>query len=147
MEGGGSEERKKKRKNKKKSRLWGKHRQCGLHAFAAVLPTFVLVSRMQFAQRYRGNATSFSAESSSRLETMVGGVLTRVSVFRVGLGQWGYHRVWIVHSTITFPDFSFVDLILDLSSRPFIPLPRFIRSSRPTPIHTPSLVFFPPCSA
>jgi hypothetical protein len=33
----------------------------GAGAFAAVLPTFVLVSRMQFAQRYRGNDT-FSAQ-------------------------------------------------------------------------------------
>jgi hypothetical protein len=32
-------------------------------------------------------------------------------------------------------------LILD---RPFIPLPRFIRSRRPTPLLTPSLVLFPP---
>ena len=36
---------------------------------------------------------------------------------------------------------------LDLSSRSFIPLSRFIRSSRPTPILTPSLVLFPPRSA
>ena len=37
----------------------------GAGAFAAVLPTFALVSRTQFAQRYRGNTTSFSATSSS----------------------------------------------------------------------------------
>ena len=36
---------------------------------------------------------------------------------------------------------------LDLSSRPFIPLPRFIRSHRPTPLLAPSLVLFPPRSA
>ena len=35
---------------------------------------------------------------------------------------------------------------LDLSSRPFIPLPRLIRSSRQTPPLAPSLVFFPPRS-
>ena len=35
----------------------------------------------------------------------------------------------------------------DLSSRPCIPPPRFIRSSRKTPLLAPSLVFFPPCSA
>jgi hypothetical protein len=61
----------------------------GAGAFAAVLPTFVLVSRMQFAQRYRGNATSFSAASSSRREAMVGGALARVLAFRVGLGVGG----------------------------------------------------------
>jgi hypothetical protein len=71
------------------SSLFGLVRGSG--AFALVLPTFVLVSRMQLAQRYRGNATSFSAASSSRRETMVGGTLTRVStsVFRVGLGVGG----------------------------------------------------------
>ncbi len=37
----------------------------GAGAFVVVLPSFVLVSRMSFAQRYRGNATSFSAASSS----------------------------------------------------------------------------------
>jgi hypothetical protein len=48
----------------------------GAGAFAAVLPTFVLVSGIQLAQRYRGNiATSFSAASSSRREAMVGGAL------------------------------------------------------------------------
>jgi hypothetical protein len=37
----------------------------GAGAFAAVLPSVVLVSRIQLAQRYRGNiATSFSAASS-----------------------------------------------------------------------------------
>ena len=62
----------------------------GAGAFAAVLPTFVLVSGIQLAQRYRGNiATSFSAASSSRREAMVGGALARVSAFRVGLGVSG----------------------------------------------------------
>ncbi len=37
----------------------------GTGAFAPVLPTFVLVSRIQFASRYRGIATSFSTSSSS----------------------------------------------------------------------------------
>jgi hypothetical protein len=36
---------------------------------------------------------------------------------------------------------------LDLSSRLFIPLPRFIRSRRPTPLLAPSLVFSLLCSA
>ena len=36
---------------------------------------------------------------------------------------------------------------LDLSSRLSIPIPRFIRSCRPTPFLVVSLVLFPPCSA
>ena len=39
-----------------------------------------------------------------------------------------------------------VTIPLDLSSRPFIPIPRFIRSCRPTPLLDPSLVLFPPRS-
>ena len=54
--------------------------------FVTVIPVFVLVSRIQFTERYRGNVTSFSVSSSSRLETMVNDTLTRVSTFRVGLG-------------------------------------------------------------
>jgi hypothetical protein len=61
----------------------------GTGAFAAVLPSFVLVSKMPFAHHSRGFATSFSAASSSRLEAMVGGALERVSAFRVGLGVSG----------------------------------------------------------
>ena len=51
---------------------------------------------------------------------------------------------------------SFLPLVVDttvrlydnfiLSSRSFIPLPRLIRSRRPTPFLPPSLVLFPPCS-
>ena len=42
-----------------------------------------------------------------------------------------------------------VSIPLDLSSRPFIPIPRFIRSRRPrgTPLLAPSLVLFSPRSA
>ena len=40
-----------------------------------------------------------------------------------------------------------ISIPLDLSSRPFIPLPRFIRSRRPTTLLVPSLVFSPRCSA
>ena len=40
-----------------------------------------------------------------------------------------------------------ISIPLDLSSRACVPLPRFIRSCRPTPLLVPSLVFFPPCSA
>jgi hypothetical protein len=39
-----------------------------------------------------------------------------------------------------------ISIPLDLSSRPFIPLPRFIHSRRPTPLLAPSLVFSPLCS-
>ena len=40
-----------------------------------------------------------------------------------------------------------VAIPLDLSSRSFIPIPRFIRSCRPVPFLTPSLVLFLPCPA
>ena len=40
-----------------------------------------------------------------------------------------------------------ISIPLDLSSRPFVPLPCFIRSRRPTPFLAPSLVLFPPRSA
>ena len=40
-----------------------------------------------------------------------------------------------------------ISIPLDLSSRSCIPLPRFIRSSRPTPLLAPSLVLFLPRSA
>ena len=40
-----------------------------------------------------------------------------------------------------------ISIPLDLSSRPFIPLPHFIRSRRPTTLLAPSLVFSPRCSA
>ena len=83
----------------------------GSGAFAAVLPSFGLVSRMPFAQRYRGNATSFSAASSCNL---------RHGRWRLDEGfgfscrfgcQWGYHRVWIVRVPIALVDVSRVDLL------------------------------------
>ena len=40
-----------------------------------------------------------------------------------------------------------ISVPLDLSSWSFIPLPRFIRSRRATPLLAPSLVLFPPRSA
>jgi hypothetical protein len=40
-----------------------------------------------------------------------------------------------------------ISIPFDLSSRPFIPLPRFIRSRRQTPLLDPSLVFTPLRSA
>ncbi len=39
-----------------------------------------------------------------------------------------------------------ISIPLDLSSRPFIPLPRFICRRRPLPLLAPSLVFTPRCS-
>ena len=84
----------------------------GTGAFAAVLPSFVLVSKMPFAQHSRGFATSFSAASSSRLEAMVGGALERVSTFRVDLGVSGTVIVSgsIVRLSIALVDVSRVDL-------------------------------------
>ena len=61
----------------------------GTGSFVEVFPTFVLVSRMKFVERYRGNVTSFRSASSSRLEAMVGGALTSASVLHVGLGVDG----------------------------------------------------------
>jgi hypothetical protein len=84
----------------------------GTGAFSVVLPTFVLVSRMQFAKRYRGNVTSFSVASSSRLETMVGGALTRTSAFRVGLGVSG---TTIVSGSCTHPSHSRISHVLTSS--------------------------------
>ncbi len=88
-------------------------------AFAVVFPTFVLVSRMQLTQQYRDNGHFLIEASSSRHKAMVGGTLERASGLRVGLGvseatsclDRRLPRVWIVCSTITFVDFSLVDLI------------------------------------
>ena len=40
-----------------------------------------------------------------------------------------------------------ISMPLGLSSQSCVPLPRFIRSRRPTPLLAPSLVLFPPRSA
>ena len=61
----------------------------GAGAFATVLPSFALVSRMSFAQHNHGFDHFFSATSSSRREAMVDGTLVRTSAFRVGLGVGG----------------------------------------------------------
>ena len=84
----------------------------GARAFAAALPTLVLVSRMQLAQRYRGNATSFSAASSSRLQPMVGGALARASALRVGLGVSG---AIIVSGSCARPSHSWMPCLLTSS--------------------------------
>jgi hypothetical protein len=62
------------------SPIFGLVRRAG--AFAPVLPTFVLVSRMQLAQQYRGNGHFLSVTSSSRREAMVGGTLVRTLPLR-----------------------------------------------------------------
>jgi hypothetical protein len=69
------------------SSIFGLVRWAG--AFAEMLPTFVLVSRMQLAQQYRDNGHFLSAASSSRRETMVGDDRVRGSALRVGLGVSG----------------------------------------------------------
>ncbi len=69
------------------SSIFGLVRRAG--DFAAVLPTFVLVTRLQLAQLYRGNGHFLSAVSSSRHDAMVGGALARASALRVGLGVGG----------------------------------------------------------
>jgi hypothetical protein len=95
---------------------------CGAGAFAVVLPTFILVSRMKITtQQYRGNDHFLSTVSSSRHKTMVGGSLVRVSVCRVGLGVSGATIVsgscirpshsWISHLLT-----SFLSLSLGISS-------------------------------
>ena len=68
----------------------------GSGVFATVLPTFVLVSRMQFAQQYRVNDHFIIAVSSSRHEqwSRCPGEVFDCEC-RLGC-QWGYHRVWIV---------------------------------------------------
>jgi hypothetical protein len=61
----------------------------GVRAFTTVLPTFVWGSRMELGQRYRGFGHFLISASSSRLQTMVGGVLARASALRVGSGVGG----------------------------------------------------------
>ena len=68
--------------------------------------------RVPFAQRYRGNATSFSAASSSRLEAMAGGALARASVFRVGLGVSG---ATIVSGSCACPSHLWISRVLTSS--------------------------------
>jgi hypothetical protein len=81
--------------------------------FAVVLPSFVLVSNMSFAQHNRGFATSFSATSSLRRETMVGGALARASAFRVDLGVSG---AAIVSGSCACPSHLWMSRVLTSSS-------------------------------
>jgi hypothetical protein len=84
----------------------------GSGVFAAVLPTLVLVSRFQLAQRYRGFAHFLSAASSSRLKTMVGDDLVKASAFRFGLGV---SRATIVSGSCTRPSQSWMSCLLTSS--------------------------------
>ena len=81
-------------------------------AFAVVLPTFVLVSRMQLAEQYRGNGHFLTVVSSSRHETMVVGSLTRTSTFRVDLGVSG---ATIVSGSCVRPSHSLISRLLTSS--------------------------------
>jgi len=84
----------------------------GSGVFAAVLPTFVLVSRMQVTQRYRGHGHFLISVSSSWLETMVGDVLTRVSTWCVVLGVSG---ATIVSGSCAHPSHSWISHLLTSS--------------------------------
>jgi hypothetical protein len=69
------------------SSIFGLVRRAG--AFAPVLPTFDLVSRMQLPQQYRDNVHFLRSASSSRHKTMVGGGLARASALCVGFSVSG----------------------------------------------------------
>ncbi len=92
------------------SSIFGLVRESG--AFAAVLPTFVVVSRMQLAQQYRGNGHFLRAVSTSRHETMVGGALTITSALRVGLGVSG---TTIVPGSCAHPSHPWISRLLTSS--------------------------------
>ncbi len=77
----------------------------GVGIFVVVIPTFVLVARMNLAQQYRGNGHFLSVVSSSRLKAMVGGALTRASVLCVRLGVSGST---IVSGSYTRPSYSWI---------------------------------------
>ena len=84
----------------------------GAGAFPVVLPTLVLVSRMQLARLHRGFGHFLSAASSSRLQTMVGGALVRASAFRFGLGVSG---AIIVSGSCARPSHSWMSCLLTSS--------------------------------
>ena len=92
------------------SSIFGLVRRAG--AFAEVLPTFVLVSRMQLAQQYRGNGHLLSAVSSSRHKAMIGGALATASALRVGLGVGG---ATIVPGSCARPSHSWIYRLLTSS--------------------------------
>jgi pSer/pThr/pTyr-binding forkhead associated (FHA) protein len=84
----------------------------GAGAFAAVLLTFVLVSRMHLVQQYRGNGHFLSTSLSSRHEVMVSGTLTRVSALSVGLGVSG---ATIVSGSCARPSHAWISRLLTSS--------------------------------
>ena len=84
----------------------------GAGAFAAVLPSFALVSRMSFTQYHRAFGHFCSAASSARREAMVGGALARASAFRVGLGVSG---ATIVSGSCTCPSDLWISRVLTSS--------------------------------
>jgi hypothetical protein len=92
------------------SSIFGLVREAG--AFVVVFPTFVLLSRIQLAQQYRGNDHFLSAAPSSRHETMVGDALTRISVLSVGLGVNG---ATIVSGSCARPSYSWISRLLTSS--------------------------------
>ncbi len=80
----------------------------GTGVFTTVLPTFVLVSRM----KYRANGHFLSPSSFSRHKAMVGGVLTRDSPVRVGVGV---SRATIVSASCARPSHSWISRSLTSS--------------------------------
>ncbi len=85
----------------------------GAGVFAAVIPSFVLVSRMPFVKHNRDFGHFFRAASSSRREAMVGGALTRDSAFRFGLGVSG---ATIVSGSCACPSHLWISHVLTSSS-------------------------------
>jgi hypothetical protein len=94
------------------SLIFGLIRGTGTGSFTAVLPTFVLLPRMQLAQQYRVDDHFLRAVSSSRHEAMVGGTLTRSSVLSVGLGVSG---ATIVSGSCVRPSHSWISRLLTSS--------------------------------
>ena len=85
----------------------------GSRAFATVLPSFALVSRIPFAQHNHDFGHFFNATSSSRREAMVGGALARASTFRVDLGVSG---AIIVSGSCACPSHLWISRVLTSSS-------------------------------
>jgi hypothetical protein len=84
----------------------------GSGTFNVSFPTFVLVSRMQLAQQYRGNGHFLRASSSSKHESMVDVALARDSLLRVGLGVSG---TTIVSGSYARPSYSWISRLLTSS--------------------------------
>jgi hypothetical protein len=93
------------------SSIFGLVRRAG--AFAGGLLAFDLVSGLQLTRHNRGQFHFHRAAFSSQLEGGNGRWCPDEGFgFACWLGcRWAYHCVWITHSSITFVDFSFVDLV------------------------------------